>query len=270
MARGQSAPGGTRQSLLSLTRSDNNDAMFDEHADLKTFMGDEAFGSVPQNGFTPVNGSGGSTHTVSPNELFLDHSAPNSNALTNLTTPSMYDGSPDDLDSFEASPLFYDSNNVGHAQWPSLFEHENATYASADLTSSTESLDKDHITNLTSVPMDRSTSSASLMGADKDIDRTDKRHRMSLTSGVTKNRRTGRSLAPIEVDEADVKAVKRAKNTMAARKSRQKKRDVEDQLRHDLDEMTAQRDRWMHIAIAHGAPIPETKVSPRSAERDDD
>ena len=56
-------------------------------------------------------------------------------------------------------------------------------------------------------------------------------------------------------DEEDDRAVKRARNTMAARKSRQKKRDIEDSLREALEEMTRQRDRWRMLAVKHGAPI---------------
>jgi len=81
-------------------------------------------------------------------------------------------------------------------------------------------------------------------------------HRLASPSGVQKNRRTGKTLEPIEVEDLDPVSVKRAKNTMAARKSRQKKRDVEEQLRIELAAMTAERDRWMHAAIARGAPPP--------------
>ena len=231
-------------------------------------LGEGDFGSLGPTSFTPINVQDAS-NTVSPNELFMDHSAPNSNAMTNLTTPSMYDGSPDDVGSYEASPLFTDSDNIGPSRWPSLFEDDNATYAPADLSSSTESFDQVKHVNPASVCMDRTVSTSSMTsatrgGANERPSTSHTNHRLSLTSGVTKNRRTGRALPDIEVADGDAKGMKRAKNTMAARKSRQKKRDIEDSLRDDLAHMTAERDRWMHLAIRHGAPIPETKVPVRS------
>ena len=238
-------------------------------------MGEASFGSLSRNAFTPINSedtANTSPHTISPNDIFMDHSAPNSNVMTNLTTPSMYDGSPDDLDSFENSPLFMDTNGVTRNEWPSLFDNE---YAPADMASSIESIDKPIHVNPASVSMARTVSASSVnsatnVDASERPDSSHTRHRLSLIAGVQKNKRTGRALPPIEVEEGDSKALKRAKNTMAARKSRQKKRDIEDSLRNDLAKMTAERDRWMHVAIAHGAPIPETKVSIRHSEEDDD
>lgn len=253
--------------------SGNNKATMEDSLDFKDLLGEGDFGSLNPSAFTPINGPGdsnASTHTVSPHDIFMDHSAPNSNALTNLTTPSMYDGSPDDLDNFDASPLFVDSNPTGRGQWTPLFEHESGSYAPAQMTESTESLD-DQNSGIapTSVCMDRTVSMSSMTSATKGSEQLDSRHRLSLTSGVTKNRRTGRALPPIEVEEGDSRALKRAKNTMAARKSRQKKRDIEESLRSDLADMTAERDRWMHIAIQHGAPLPDTRAVSRSVSKDD-
>ena len=261
-----------RPSSLTLPPDSDKTAM-EETLNFKDLLGGGDFGSLNPNSFNPINEQGtsnASNPTISPHDIFMDHSAPNSNALTNLTTPSMYDGSPDDLDSFEASPLFIDSNNIGHSQWPSLFENDNGLYAPAEINSSTESLE--HTTSgvsLAAVTMDRTISMSSSHSAPKSIERTDPKHRLSLTSGVTKNRRTGRTLAPIEVEEGDSKALKRAKNTMAARKSRQKKRDIEESLRGELAEMTAERDRWMHIAIKYGAPLPDTRAPSRNADKED-
>ena len=223
------------------------------------FVNEDALHTV-STGFStanePVVSGTSSSNTVSPQDVFaMSPSAPNSNSFTNLTTPSMYDGSPDD--SFETSPLFGNDNVSG--PWTSLFPEESDTYAPAvrsnqDLSSSRESLTKP-----TSAEMNRTASSSSVDVKSEDA----LRHRLSISSGVTKNKRTGRSLGPIEVDESDSKALKRAKNTMAARKSRQKKRDVEEGLRCDLAAMTAERDKWMHVAIAHGAPIPESTAPAR-------
>ena len=204
--------------------------------------------------FDAINSSALSSHTVSPQELFTDPSAPNSNTLTDLTSPSMFDGSPE-FNSFDNSPLFGDDNNIN--TWPSLFTeqdelNESASTSIHDLAQSTcpPSL-HGH-----SVSMERTVSGAS---AEAGRGTSRMHHRLSVTSGVNKNRRNARHLEDIEVDEADTKAVKRAKNTMAARKSRQKKRDVEDSLRGALNEMTTERDKWMHLAISYGAPCPELR-----------
>lgn len=227
-----------------------------EFTDMLT--GDEGFGSLGSAAFKAVNSraaaqpSAPSSYTVSPRELNMDHSAPNSNTFTNLTTPSMYDGSPDDLSSFEASPLFTNQTDGSHSsQWPSLFaDEDNVLYAPAAEAPQPAAADMARSSSSTS------TNSESTPAA---VRAETARQRMSISAGVHKNKRTGRVLGPIEVDEADSAAIKRAKNTLAARKSRQKKRDVEDQLRMDLAEMTAQRDRWMHVAIAHGAPLPDPR-----------
>lgn len=226
----------------------------DEAMDFGTSTDSGSFGSAGLS-FTAVNDQGvhsaASTHTVSPQELFMDHSAPNSNTFTNLTTPSMYDGSPDDFSSYEASPLF-STNEIGDGQpWPSLFADDEPMYAPAQQMASTGSHNDNRPTSAVSASMTRTASASSAADASK--------HRMSISAGVHKNKRTGRLLGPIEVDTEDTAAMKRAKNTMAARKSRQKKRDVEDSLRDELAEMTAQRDRWMHIAIQHGAPLPDVR-----------
>lgn len=211
----------------------------------------EAFGSSGPD-FTQVNQGTESKHTVSPQELFMDNSAPNSSTMTNLTSPSLYDGSPDDFSSYNASPLFSTDKDVGDSNhWPPLFSDE-LMYAPANPSVSLGDFDLEETTRATSVAMSRTTSTASA------ADKSEKR--MSISAGVHKNKRTGRLLGPIEVDTDDTAAMKRAKNTMAARKSRQKKRDVEDGLRSELDEMKAQRDHWMHTAIRYGAPIPDMRA----------
>lgn len=207
---------------------------------------------VSDGGFTAVNDAAPNANTVSPEQLFLDHanSAPNSNTFTNLTTPSMGDYSPDELDSFETSPMF-DAEELNGGNWSSLFhDGDNYTPAADNTSMAHESVSMSRIASTSSTDFQTPVTPG---------------HRMSLTSGVAKNRRTGKLLGSIEVDVADSKAFKRAKNTMAARKSRQKKRDIEDSLRVEVAALTAERDRWMHLAIAHGAPIPDspTAISPR-------
>lgn len=192
----------------------------------------------------PVSNPG--SNTVSPQEVFLDYdglSAPNSNALTDLTTPSMCDDSP-----FDVSPVF-GTADIESRNWAPLFSNNDMFSSSTlePLALSTSSLDK------ADTEMVRTVSGSSIT-LDNDV----LRQRLSVVSGINKSsRRTLKDLPEIEVDDCDDKAVKRARNTMAARKSRQKKRDTEDALRLALDAMTADRDHWRLVAIQHGAPLPK-------------
>jgi len=190
--------------------------------------------------------------TVSPQELMLDHNAQESAVFTNLTTPSMYDGSPNGLGSYRPSPMLTDGLNAPTEVWYPLFPQatssavESSTRYSTGLDVALEEDAARHVSP-TATPAPPPTSSVPAV----------LRARHSSTAGIPKCRRPTKDLSPILVDECDETAFKRAKNTMAARKSRQKKRDVEEQLRHELAAMTAERDRWMHVAIQHGAPLPE-------------
>jgi hypothetical protein len=75
----------------------------------------------------------------------------------------------------------------------------------------------------------------------------------SSTSGVAARKRN-QPLPPIIVDDpADVVAVKRARNTLAARKSRQKKMERFDELESEIEKLKADRDHWKSIALARTA-----------------
>ena len=169
----------------------------------------------------------------------------------------MYDGSPGDT--YDATPLFGLEDGDGQS-WPSLFAEFDNSYSPANLSTEKE---MSSFESLIGLGNERHDGSAPSSTADMQPETVSHR-RLSITSGVTKNQRTKKDLPPIEVDSKDAKALKRAKNTMAARKSRQKKRDVEETLRHELNLMTKQRDRWMHVAIAHGAPVPNDGETPVS------
>lgn len=212
--------------------------------------------------FTPINDPAPTSKigTVSPQELFSGHgfnSAPTSNTLTNLTTPSMgYDDSPE-FDSLETSPMFGTDGIDASTNWAPLFNTAapQDIYVPAELAKE-ESFDKD----INSIAMSRNSSEQSDVSCGTPLNKRDDplRPTMSETAGVHRNRRTGKVLGPIAVDEGDTKAVKRAKNTMAARKSRQKKRDVEDGLREDVEKLRAERDHWMMLALKFGAEMPHS------------
>lgn len=77
-------------------------------------------------------------------------------------------------------------------------------------------------------------------------------NKASSTSGVSARRRN-QPLPPIIVeDKNDTVAMKRARNTLAARKSRQKKMESFDRLQEELARMTEERDLWKARALARG------------------
>jgi len=202
--------------------------------------------------FKDLDHSGDMPKTVSPSDLFLD--APNSSVFSQLDTPSMYDGgSPDDSENYDTSPMLTSIESLGSFtdSWYPLFQAnetlDDTLQHSTSLISSLEVTD-DSLPALSAVTKSIEAGPPALLRA------------LSTPSGVHKNRRTGKTLEPIELEELDVVSAKRAKNTMAARKSRQKKRDIEEQLRIELAAMTAERDKWMHEAIRRGALPPTPKM----------
>jgi len=79
--------------------------------------------------------------------------------------------------------------------------------------------------------------------------------RHSSVAGVN-SRRRDKPLPPIIVeDPSDTIAMKRARNTLAARKSRERKAMRLDELEEKIDKLTADRDYWKERAIALGAKM---------------
>lgn len=203
------------------------------------------------------------SNTVSPQELFLDNfTAPSTGATGYLSTPSLIDGTPD-LSSYDCSPAFGTMN--ADQTWPPLFpesSNDDLGFTDEPLFGSTESLELPDLPHKPTTSLVSNTSSSATRPrsslASPIVDNADfLRRTIGVTSVIKSSRRATKELPPIAVEEEDEKAVKRARNTMAARKSRQKKRDIEDALRIALEDMTAQRDKWRLLAVKHGAPIPD-------------
>lgn len=226
-----------------------------------------AFASPVNQSYTDFDMS--STHsnigTVSPVDLLVNEplfSAPNSTAFTALTSPSIFNESPDFAGSVDASPLF-GADAVDAANWVPLFgptEQFAASAASASISApvaaSNVGPEQSPVTPSEDLPTDspserRKSSSASSPSG-----------RMSATAGVGSRRRT-KPLPPIEIkDKDDIVAYKRAKNTLAARKSRERKavrvEELEEKvkaLQAELEQfknIEAERDHWRSIALANG------------------
>ena len=75
----------------------------------------------------------------------------------------------------------------------------------------------------------------------------------SAAAGVSARKRN-QPLPPIVVEDPnDTVAIKRARNTLAARKSRQKKMERFDELEAEIAKIAAERDMWKAKALARGA-----------------
>lgn len=202
--------------------------------------------------FTPVNDASttGSTRTVSPKDIFQDPlaSAPPSTAFTNLTSPDIGD-SPFITDSYDTSPLFQDTDLQNSDPWFTLFP-ENT----------------DNVSQPASNPMERAASSNSMTRSSSSSTNSpvvlDGSHRRkssvqgspathSAANGVKARRRKG-PLPPIAVDPSDKVALKRARNTLAARDSRQRKFDHVLTLEKKNAELESEVEKWRNLAFAHG------------------
>lgn len=202
--------------------------------------------------------------TVSPVDLLVgDFSAPNSTAFTDLTSPSVFNGSPDFTGSVDASPLF-GADHLDVAHWTPLFGPTEQLEPLATTESSQEqsSLEVEQ----SPATMSEDLPTASLSDRRKSSVVSSPSGRMSATAGVGSRRRT-KPLPPIEIkDKDDIVAYKRAKNTLAARKSRERKaikvEELEEKVKdlqallaseqEKLKNAQAERDHWRSLALANG------------------
>jgi hypothetical protein len=213
--------------------------------------------------FTSVNTNAatvGTPRTVSPRDIFQDPlgSAPPSAAFTNLTSPDI--NSPFLTDELDSSPLFRTDDATA---WYSLFPENldsNGNPAPVALAAPTGLIKTGH-------PMQRSgsnnsndlsSSSASPIILDQSIRRKSSVND-SPSGGVSKQRRRKGPLPPIAVDPQDKAAVKRARNTLAARDSPQRKFDhinklegENSELRGRIVELVADVEKWKAIALGLG------------------
>ncbi|KAJ4986934.1 bZIP transcription factor [Stagonosporopsis vannaccii] len=236
----------------------NSNNSFDSGASLMPAFQAGGFSLEQVSAFTAINDpsvASGSTRTVSPKDIFADAfgSAPPSAAFTNLTSPDI-DASPFINDSFETSPMFQAEPMLTNSNdWFSLFPeeetklHEVAKYAPA--------MQLPMERTISSQSMERSGSSST--GSPIVLDSSSFRRKSSVTNspatnGISKSRRRKGALPPIAVDPNDKIALKRARNTLAARESRQRKFDHVAELEARNAELQAEIEKWKNIALAHG------------------
>ncbi|KAK3692339.1 hypothetical protein B0T22DRAFT_495554 [Podospora appendiculata] len=243
-----------RTTPLNATRSHDRSDLELELDDFVAFEGGAsttAYSSPALQSVFDLSGSVSSSTnmgTVSPQDLLIQEpfmSAPNSSALTALTSPSMYGESPD-FDSFDVSPNFGSHDfDAGSDVWYPLFPQANPQQelhqpvANAEQSPATGSEDLEVVESAPSQKRKPGHSPPS--------------GRHSSVAGVS-SRRRDKPLPPIIVeDSSDTIAMKRARNTLAARKSRERKAQRFEELEEKIDKLTADRDYWKNLALAHGA-----------------
>ncbi|KAI0540245.1 hypothetical protein GGR58DRAFT_522579 [Xylaria digitata] len=181
--------------------------------------------------------------TVSPGELLINEqfSAPHSTAFTNLTTPSNFGESPE-FDHFEVSPNFGDLDAGSAENWYPLFTESLITnQANASVKSPLEVPAELEITETDSLPRRKS-------GHSPPVSNNHGRH--SSVSGVN-SRRRDKPLPPIIIDDpSDTVAMKRARNTLAARKSRERKAQKLEELEEKIAKLEEERDHWKRLALS--------------------
>ena len=186
--------------------------------------------------------------TVSPKDLFTHNatSEPPSAAFTDLTTPatSILE-SPYMANSSAVSPLVFNNASFDENpdEWPSLFadteELTNPTPCQPHYTASPQAV---HV----APKMSRNDSQG------QSSTRSSHQGRHSFTSGVASKRRDKPLPAITVEDPTDIVAVKRARNTLAARKSREKRVERTEALLTQVEELQSEVEHWKNIARSYG------------------
>ncbi|KAI4149792.1 MAG: hypothetical protein LQ340_004445 [Diploschistes diacapsis] len=195
--------------------------------------------------FDSVNSSNANPQTVSPKDVVMDvgFSAPQSAVLTNLSTPQTLSwDSPfgDPAFSNNTSPIFddYDEElDAAASDWPSLFPSEFP----------------DEVKQSIENPSPASDNSPSASTMTRNQSSPGQRH--SSVSGVKKSRGRGKPLPDLDPEKVDNPVIKkRVRNTIAARKSRNKRAMEREahleeiaQLRHELDQTKAELERYKSL-----------------------
>ncbi|KAI9368569.1 hypothetical protein BJX61DRAFT_210677 [Aspergillus egyptiacus] len=207
-------------------------------------------------GVTSVKGSADPpAGTISPKDLFIDASAPPSTSFTDLSTPSFE--SPGCF-SQGTSPMFGNEQELipGHEEWDSLFPAQESLSMPFDSTT------LDVASSLVAEPKAEVTVSPPVESVSTPAPST-KVQRNAVTKHSTVGRvgtRQRKPLPPIEYDENDPAAVRRARNTEAARKSRQRKVERQnvletriEELEKELEEAKEREQYWKALALSKGA-----------------
>lgn len=186
--------------------------------------------------------------TVSPQELSLNDAfatAPNSAAFTNLTSPSSFTESPA-FEPFEDSPLFaneafVNGTSIQGDPWFSLFPEESNIPQ--------QNVDQSPLIVEEELEVDEQREVAANLNQKKG----NRRKTGSVTSPLAASagiRKREKALPPIIVEDPDDRtAMKRARNTLAARKSRQRKLQRFEEQEDRIAKLEAEVVHWKSIAL---------------------
>jgi general control protein GCN4 len=234
----------------------NSNNSFDSGASLMSNFNNGGFSLDQVSAFTAINDpsvAAGTTRTVSPKDIFTDGfgSVPPSTAFTNLTSPDI-DDSPFINGSFECSPMFDGEPMINDtSDWFSLFP-EQETKAPDSVFAPAISMPMDRTISSQSMERSGSSSTGSPLVLDSYSRRKSSVTNSPATNGISKSRRRKGPLPNITVDPSDKTALKRARNTLAARESRQRKFDHVSTLEQRNSDLEAEVEKWKSIAMAHG------------------
>jgi general control protein GCN4 len=231
---GTSASLSANMSSPSLTSLSANVAYHDTMGDLGAFENGASFGDF--NMFTDLSALNQATTnslTVSPKDLFNGaDSVPPSTSFTNLTTPgSTYLETPE---SYSASPLFNDTlDNTfdfsSNCNSTNFFPELDSLVAAPSMERTVSNSSNNPIVVHPGGPAHSRKRSSTTASPAAFV-------RLSSVAGVGAKKRD-KPLPPILVDEHDTVALKRARNTAAARKSRAKKVEERDILESRIAEL---------------------------------
>ncbi|KAJ4367380.1 General control protein [Neocucurbitaria cava] len=236
----------------------NSNNSFDSGANLMPGFQSAGFNMDQVAAFTAINDHSvgtGSIRTVSPKDIFNNAfgSTPPSTAFTNLTSPDI-DQSPFISDSFECSPMFQGEPMISNtsSDWFSLFPEEDTKTVETTFAPAPVSLPLERTISSQSMERSGSSSNGSPLVLDSSFRRKSSVTNSPATNGISKSRRRKGPLPAIAVDPSDKIALKRARNTLAARESRQRKFDHVSDLERRNSELEAEIEKWKSIAMAHG------------------
>lgn len=206
--------------------------------------------------FTSINDP--LAQTVSPEELLMNRvpsSAPGSAMWTGLTSP-LFD-SPSD--SFETSPLFPTDDCEN---WEPLFPDALEAIPMSNTLSNDGAFINTNAVGDDKKPMDMFISPQMLNLGEADLGFSPSSSSSPMTDPANKARKSSHGvglrkrsqpLPPISIeDQPDLKAQKRARNTLAARKSRARRVERFDEMDKEIAELKEQVEHWKRIALANG------------------
>jgi len=177
-------------------------------------------------------------------------SAPNSSALTNLTSPSFSVYDSPDFESYHTSPMFNGSDaDIGADDpWYPLFPstaHQSVEEHKVEANTSESPLGDSPLQPCEELELQDH------LRKGRSQSRTSPTNKHSSISGVN-SRKRDKPLPPIVVEDPnDAIAMKRARNTLAARKSRQKKMEKVEELEAKITLLEGERDYWKNMAQSY-------------------